>query len=77
MFCKVFCVYYADRHDLQNVFWRILLTDIHRALSFDRMHVHHGGLWRHHLWKELQFWILELGREAVAEIDAKYVYIII
>ncbi|KAG1850125.1 hypothetical protein F4604DRAFT_1934564 [Suillus subluteus] len=59
-------------HDIENVFWRILLTDIHRVLSFDCMHVHHGGLWRHHLWKELQFWILELGREAVAEIDVNY-----
>ncbi|KAG1788983.1 uncharacterized protein HD556DRAFT_1433910 [Suillus plorans] len=50
--------------DVENVFWRMLLTDIHRALSFDCMHVHHGGLWRHHLWKELQFWILELGYDA-------------
>ncbi|KAG2039871.1 hypothetical protein BDR03DRAFT_932955 [Suillus americanus] len=29
-------------------------------------------LWRHHLWKELQFWILELGREAVAQMDVNY-----
>ncbi|KAG0700922.1 hypothetical protein DFH29DRAFT_982909 [Suillus ampliporus] len=39
------------------------------TLSFDCMHVYHGGLWRHHLWRELQFWILELGREAVAQMD--------
>ncbi|KAG1857471.1 hypothetical protein F4604DRAFT_1589912 [Suillus subluteus] len=58
--------------DVENVFWRMLLADIHRALSFDRMHVYHGGLWRHHLWRELQFWILELGREAVAQMDANY-----
>ncbi|KAG2090891.1 uncharacterized protein F5147DRAFT_764362 [Suillus discolor] len=27
---------------------------------------------RHHLWRELQFWILELGREAVVQMDANY-----
>ncbi|KAG2121427.1 hypothetical protein DEU56DRAFT_873780 [Suillus clintonianus] len=58
--------------DVENAFWRMMLTDIHRALSFDRMHVYHGGLWRHHLWRELQFWILELGREAVVQMDACY-----
>ncbi|KAG2082176.1 uncharacterized protein F5147DRAFT_660561, partial [Suillus discolor] len=25
-----------------------------------------------HLWRELQFWILELGREAVVQMDANY-----
>ncbi|KAG2118345.1 hypothetical protein BD769DRAFT_1629698 [Suillus cothurnatus] len=54
-------------HDIENVFWRMLLADIHRALSFDRMHVYHGGLLRHHLWRELQFWILELGYDALPQ----------
>ncbi|KAG1846280.1 hypothetical protein F4604DRAFT_1884179 [Suillus subluteus] len=49
-----------------------LLKTYSLPLSFDRMHVYHGGLWRHHLWRELQFWILELGREAVAQMDANY-----
>ncbi|KAG2090890.1 uncharacterized protein F5147DRAFT_755445 [Suillus discolor] len=49
-----------------------LLKTYSLPLSFDRMHVYHGGLWRHHLWRELQFWILELGREAVVQMDANY-----
>ncbi|KAG2355792.1 hypothetical protein BDR07DRAFT_1453666 [Suillus spraguei] len=49
-----------------------LLKTYSLPLSFDCMHVYHGGLWRHHLWRELQFWMLELGREAVLQLDVKY-----
>ncbi|KAG1738667.1 uncharacterized protein EDB91DRAFT_1249210 [Suillus paluster] len=58
--------------DVENVFWKILLADIHRALSFDCMHAYHGGLWRHHLWRELQFWISECGQQAAEQMDVNY-----
>jgi len=57
----------------KNVFWKHPYCDVHRALSFERMHAHHAGLWGKHLWKEVQFWIAELGREAAVRMDTKFV----
>ncbi|KAG2034084.1 hypothetical protein BDR03DRAFT_993845 [Suillus americanus] len=44
--------------NVQNVFSRILHTDVHHALSFDCLHTNEEGLWCNHLWKETKFWIL-------------------
>ncbi|KAG1839402.1 hypothetical protein DFJ58DRAFT_845711 [Suillus subalutaceus] len=38
--------------DVDNSLWAVRYTDVHRALSHDRMH--NGGLWSHHLWVKLQ-----------------------
>jgi len=57
----------------QNVFWKVLFSDVHRALSFDRLHANNAGLWAKHLWSEVHFWIDELGREAAVMIDEKFV----
>jgi hypothetical protein len=60
---------------LQNAFWLLLtLTDVHRALSWDRLHSHHGGLWSDHFFVELQAFITGLGRDSVAQIDKMYVH---
>jgi hypothetical protein len=68
IFCK-FC------HQLlfKNVFWRIENSDVHRALSWDRMHAHHGGLFSKHLWVDLQEYIKEAGRDATTTVDKQYV----
>ncbi|KAG1897928.1 uncharacterized protein F5891DRAFT_1241093 [Suillus fuscotomentosus] len=55
--------------NIENVFSRILHVDVHRALSFDRLHTNKEGLWGDHLWKEVKFWILDLGREAAVKLD--------
>ncbi|KAI0754076.1 hypothetical protein C8Q80DRAFT_1296322 [Daedaleopsis nitida] len=39
---------------LQNVFWRIEEFDLHKALSWDRLHAYHGGLFSDHLFDEFQ-----------------------
>ncbi|EIW76794.1 hypothetical protein CONPUDRAFT_63473 [Coniophora puteana RWD-64-598 SS2] len=38
----------------ENVFWDIQYSDPHDALSFDRLHFNHGGLFGRHLLPELQ-----------------------
>ncbi|KAG1896735.1 uncharacterized protein F5891DRAFT_1245689 [Suillus fuscotomentosus] len=61
--------------NIENVFSRILHVDVHRALSFDRLHTNKEGLWGDHLWKEVKFWILDLGREAAVKLDKKFMII--
>ncbi|KAG2144052.1 hypothetical protein BD769DRAFT_1625688 [Suillus cothurnatus] len=40
--------------DIPNLFWALSSTDVHCALSWDRLHFHSGGEWSNHLWVELQ-----------------------
>ncbi|KAG2029713.1 hypothetical protein BDR03DRAFT_801240, partial [Suillus americanus] len=44
-------------------------SDVHRALSHDRCHFNHGGLWLCHYWVELQKRITRLGRAKVSQVD--------
>ncbi|KAG1899351.1 uncharacterized protein F5891DRAFT_1128989 [Suillus fuscotomentosus] len=53
---------------VENVFWIILYSDPHDALSFDRLHVLHAGLWKH-LLGELKKILASLGREAEAAFE--------
>ncbi|KAG1881469.1 hypothetical protein C8R48DRAFT_744221 [Suillus tomentosus] len=57
--------------DVQNTFWIVALTCVHYALSWDRLHFN-GGLYRDHLWAELQRLITSLGRASVAQMDHNY-----
>ncbi|KAG2117609.1 hypothetical protein DEU56DRAFT_874099 [Suillus clintonianus] len=58
--------------NVENVFWRILYTDVHRALSVDRLHTYEEGLWGDHLWNEVKFWISDLGRQAAVKLDTNF-----
>ncbi|KAJ7260762.1 hypothetical protein C8J57DRAFT_1072259 [Mycena rebaudengoi] len=55
--------------DAENVFWKINNTDPHQALSFDRLHAYHGGLWSDHIWAQIKLRVTALGRGARAKID--------
>ncbi|KAG2750897.1 hypothetical protein P692DRAFT_201839120 [Suillus brevipes Sb2] len=57
--------------DVQNAFWIVALTCVHYALLWDRLHFN-GGLYRNHLWAELQRLITSLGRASVAQMDHNY-----
>ena len=57
----------------QNVFWQINNSDPHRALSWDRLHAFQGGLFGHHIWKEVKEEAGAIGREAVAKINTQCV----
>ncbi|KAG2344656.1 hypothetical protein BDR05DRAFT_975422 [Suillus weaverae] len=43
--------------DVNNSFDTMENTDVHRALSNDKLHFNDGGLFSDHLWAELQKWI--------------------
>ncbi|KAG1771613.1 hypothetical protein EV702DRAFT_1181456 [Suillus placidus] len=57
--------------DVMNTFWIVMIICVHYALSWDRLHFN-GGLYRDHLWAELQKIIVSLGRASVAKIDNNY-----
>ncbi|SJL09155.1 uncharacterized protein ARMOST_12531 [Armillaria ostoyae] len=46
---------------VKNVFWSIEHCDVHQALSFDRLHAFHNGLFGDHLCKEVIQRIEKLG----------------
>ncbi|KAI0369554.1 hypothetical protein BV20DRAFT_1078292 [Pilatotrama ljubarskyi] len=47
--------------DSQNVFWKIPHCNVYRALSWDRLHAYHGGLFSDHLFDEYQAILDKLG----------------
>lgn len=46
---------------------------MHEALSFDRLHAYHSGLFGHHLFEEFKGTLEGLGRDAQESVDNKYV----
>lgn len=58
----------------QNIFWRFAHSDPYLALSFDRLHTNHLGLFGHHLWKEVQLRITV--REEKSKADKRSVLIL-
>ncbi|KDQ51821.1 hypothetical protein JAAARDRAFT_62330 [Jaapia argillacea MUCL 33604] len=56
---------------ISNVFWRVKNSNPYRALSFDRLHAYHGGLWGDHLWPEIQKQIESLRRAAMKKLDTQ------
>ncbi|KAG2114730.1 uncharacterized protein F5147DRAFT_649883 [Suillus discolor] len=59
-------------HLIDNTFWAVAFTCMFRALSHDRCHFNHGGLWSCHLWVELQKYIVTLGRGKVSQVDNRF-----
>jgi hypothetical protein len=43
-------------------------SDVHKALSFDRLHAY-GGLWDDHLWAEVKFRVNNLGKSFAKLVD--------
>ncbi|KZS99987.1 uncharacterized protein LAESUDRAFT_718389 [Laetiporus sulphureus 93-53] len=61
---------------VENVFWNIANTDVHQALSFDRLHAYHLGLFGDHLFAEVLQMLGGLGRNAASQADQQYEYFI-
>ncbi|KAI0674805.1 hypothetical protein C8Q78DRAFT_502219 [Trametes maxima] len=57
--------------NIQNAFWEIQNSDPYQALSFDRLHTFHLGLFGHHLWKQFKKHVnaLSKSRDAAQAID--------
>ncbi|KAG1763075.1 hypothetical protein EDD22DRAFT_979489 [Suillus occidentalis] len=58
--------------NIENALWAIQYLDVHRALSHDRCHFNHGGLWLCHYWVELQKYIARLGRAKVSQRNLRH-----
>ncbi|OJT12638.1 hypothetical protein TRAPUB_10879 [Trametes pubescens] len=57
---------------VQNVFWKVPGCDVYRALSWDRLHAYHGGLFSDHLFAQFQEIVKLLGRNATEDVNAQY-----
>ena len=53
----------------QNIFWFIPFSDPHLALSFDRLHSLHLGLWVKHIFEEIKKILKYLGRAAETMVE--------
>ncbi|KAF9470064.1 hypothetical protein BDN70DRAFT_770837, partial [Pholiota conissans] len=47
--------------DIENVFWSLERTDVYAALSWDRLHSYHGGMFSDHLWVQFKKAIMKAG----------------
>ncbi|KAI0368253.1 hypothetical protein BV20DRAFT_1084963 [Pilatotrama ljubarskyi] len=53
----------------QNVFWNVPHCNVYRALSWDRLHAYHGGLFSDHLFEEFKQIAEGLGRACKKQIN--------
>ena len=53
----------------QNVFWALDNSDPYLALSFDRLHASHLGLFKSHIWFALKSKITAAGRAEIKRVD--------
>lgn len=51
------------------MFWSLRNSDPYKALSFDRLHTNHLGLFKDHLWRETKQAVQEMGRSAVGKVE--------
>jgi len=56
---------------LQNVFWKLNNTDVYAAVSWDRLHAYHGGLFSDHLWVRFKEIVTALGRSFCEKFDTQ------
>ncbi|KAJ3522988.1 hypothetical protein NM688_g8795 [Phlebia brevispora] len=53
----------------ENLFWKFFNCNPYEALSFDRLHAFHGGLFGKHFLPMLQDLLAEISREAQGKVD--------
>ncbi|KAF8145268.1 hypothetical protein K438DRAFT_1910860 [Mycena galopus ATCC 62051] len=57
---------------IDNVFWKVAYSDPHQAISFDRLHSHHSGLWGDHLFAQIKLHLTILGPRHSAKLDQQF-----
>ncbi|KAI0695484.1 hypothetical protein BC835DRAFT_1414874 [Cytidiella melzeri] len=55
-----------------NALWAVANTDVHEALSYDRLHVDIIGMFQKHILPEIKNVLKDLGRRAQTEVDETY-----
>ncbi|KAJ7500378.1 hypothetical protein B0H11DRAFT_2155479 [Mycena galericulata] len=58
--------------NVENVFWNVAHSDPHKAISFDRLHSHHSGLWGDHLFGQLKLHVDKLTGRQSAKLDQQF-----
>ncbi|KAJ7742490.1 hypothetical protein DFH07DRAFT_750448 [Mycena maculata] len=58
--------------NVDNVFWNVANSDPHKAISFDRLHSHHSGLWGDHLFGQLKLHVSNLSGRRSAKLDQQF-----
>ena len=51
------------------MFWTLKNSDPYMALSFDRLHASHLGLFKSHIWSVLKSRIMATGRAEIKKVD--------
>ena len=54
---------------LQSVFWGLENSDPHKAISFDRLHTNHLGMFKDHLWPTMKKMVDAKGRSALGKVE--------
>ncbi|OSD08233.1 hypothetical protein PYCCODRAFT_1357246 [Trametes coccinea BRFM310] len=57
---------------VQNAFLELGHSDPYKALSFDRLHAFHSGLFGHHLWVEFKKHVENISNDAVKLVDVQF-----
>ena len=55
--------------EVQSAFWELEGTDVHRALSWDRLHGYNNGVFSDHIWELFKKILGEMGRQVMTEVD--------
>lgn len=55
----------------QNAFLELAHSDPYLALSFDRLHAFHSGMFGHHLWNEFKRLVEALSNDDVKLVDSQ------
>ncbi|KAI0684537.1 hypothetical protein BC835DRAFT_1292984 [Cytidiella melzeri] len=55
-----------------NALWAVANTDVHEAISYDRLHVDIIGVFQKHILPEIKIILKDLGRKAQAEVDETF-----
>ena len=58
----------------QSAFWDIEGFDVHKAVSWDRLHGFNNGLFSDHIWDLLKLVLQEMGRKAETEVDQRLLH---
>ena len=54
------------------MFWALENSDPYLALSFDRLHASHLGLFKSHIWSTLKVQITAAGRAEIERVEDTY-----
>ncbi|KAF7378401.1 hypothetical protein MSAN_00266700 [Mycena sanguinolenta] len=57
---------------IDNVFWKVANSDPYQAISFDRLHSHHSGLWGDHFFGLIKLHVEKLGGRYSAKLDQQF-----